>query len=179
MILYFLFALLAVVLVAAVFMSNALYTTLRYGLPYVSSPDWTIAALSERLHLGPQDVFVELGCGDARVLVGVAKHFPETKYIGYEIQWWPFLLAKWKCRNMKNISIYRQNFLKVDLSAATIIYGYFISSMMPKVAELLKHQAGQHTLISLGYELPRLYAVRAHGKSPRPWEQSAMVPGLI
>ena len=171
--LIFLFFFLAVVLVAAVLMSNALYTTLRYGLPYVSSPDWTIAALSEKLHLGAQDVFVELGCGDARVLAGLAKHFPEAKYIGYEIQWWPFLLAKWRCRNLKNISIQHQNFLSVDLSSATIIYGYFISSMMPKVAELLKHQAGQHTLISLGYELPGFTASevtpnpRGHGSSLR------------
>ena len=175
--LWFLLVILAGTIVGCVFMVNALYTTLRYGLPYVSSPDWTIGALNERLHLGKDDLLVELGCGDARVLVGIAKRFPEAKYIGYEIQWWPYVLAKWRCRNMKNISIERKNFLRVDLAPATVIYGYFISSMMPKVAELLKAQAHHHTLISLGYELPGFTAREVvpnpsgHGSSLR-WYQA-------
>lgn len=155
MLLAFLFIFLAGAIVAAVFSLNALVNTLRFGLPFVTTPDWAIDWLAEHLQLGPRDVVVELGCGDARFLSAVAKRHPEGKFIGIEIQWWPYILARWKTRNQPNVEIRLGDFLKQDLSSATVVYGFFITVMMPKVSDTLRHSltAGAK-VISFGFALP-------------------------
>ena len=155
MLIAFLFIFLAAAAISCVFSVNALYTTLKTGLPYVSTPNWAIDWLRDNLKLGEHDVVYELGCGDARVLSALAKANPAAKFIGIEIQWWPYLWAKWWTRNQPNVTIIRGDFLKIDLSRATLVYGFFITVMMPKVAQRLRdvlHDGAQ--VISFGFALP-------------------------
>lgn len=155
MLLVWLFIFLAVAAIACVFSLNALYTTLKTGLPYVSTPNWVIGWLRENLNLAATDVVYELGCGDARVLSAIARANPTAKFIGLEIQWWPYLWAKWRTRQQTNVSIIRGDFLKTDLSAATLIYGFFITVMMPKVADRLRQVLHDGVkVISFGFALP-------------------------
>ncbi len=151
----FLFVILGGTIIATIFSVNALVNTLRFGLPYVSTPKWAVEWLVQNLQLKPNDVVCELGCGDARVLVALAKKHPEIQFIGIEIQWWPWLLAKIRAHNTKNVGIRLGNFLTADLSAVTIFYGFFITVMMPRVAEKLAERL-QHgaELISFGFALP-------------------------
>lgn len=142
-------------IIAAVFSLNALVNTLRFGLPFVSTPGWAIDWLVEQLPLSSTDVVCELGCGDARVIAALAKKNPQTQFIGIEIQWWPWLLAKFRTRNLSNVTIKLENFLTSDVSKVTIFYGFFITVMMPKVAEkLASHIDHGAQLISFGFALP-------------------------
>lgn len=142
-------------IVAVVFSLNALINTLRFGLPFVSTPRWAIEWLRDNLELNDSDVVYELGCGSAPVLAALGRRFPRTTFIGIEIQWWPFLLAKWRTRKLPNVSIRFGDFLKTDLSRATLIYGFFITVMMPKVAKLLEAQLRSGVpVISFGFALP-------------------------
>lgn len=151
----FLFVFLLAGIISCLFSLNALYTTLKTGLPYVSTPDWAIDWLKQNLKLTEKDVVYEWGCGDARVLSAIASANPQTKFIGIEIQWWPYLWAKWRTRKQANVTIVRGDFLKVEMSSATLVYGFFITVMMPKVAErlnvVLKNGA---RVISFGFSLP-------------------------
>lgn len=148
-------------LIAVAFSVNALFNTLRFGLPFVSTPRWAIEWLRDHLTLTDRDVVVELGCGSAPVLASLGAKFPGTTFIGIEIQWWPFLLAKWRTRRLPNVEIRHANFLKVDLSSATLIYGFFITVMMPKVAKLLEAQLHLGVpVISFGFALPGWTAER-------------------
>lgn len=161
MLITFLLLLLLATIVAAVFSLNALFNTLRFGLPYVTSPNWAIDWLTNNLKLTPHDIVYELGCGDARVLSALAIKYPATKFIGIEIQWWPWLLAKVRTNHQKNIKIVLGNFLKMDLSVATIVYGFFITVMMPKVAEKLRDSLKSGaTVVSFGFALPGWTLVR-------------------
>ncbi len=155
MLLAFLFVFLAAGTIACLFSLNALYTTLKTGLPYVSTPDWAIEWLRKNVQLNAQDVVYEWGCGDARVLSAIAASHPSTSFIGIEIQWWPYLWAKWRTRNQSNVQIIRGDFLKADMSTATLVYGFFITVMMPRVAERLSAvlQDGAR-VISFGFALP-------------------------
>lgn len=155
MLLAFLFVFLVAGVISCLFSLNALYTTLKTGLPYVSTPDWAIEWLKKNLQLSASDVVYELGCGDARVLSALAATNPKAKFIGLEIQWWPYLWAKWRTRDQANVRITRADFLKADLSSATLVYGFFITVMMPKVADRLREilQAGTR-VISFGFALP-------------------------
>lgn len=155
MLLAFLFVFLAAGIISCIFSLNALYTTLKTGLPYVSTPDWAIDWLKKNIHLGSNDIVYELGCGDARVLSSIATANPEAKFVGIEIQWWPYFWAKWRTRHQSNVTIIRGDFLKTELTNATLVYGFFITVMMPKVAERLQTvlQNGVK-VISFGFALP-------------------------
>ncbi len=155
--LIFLFIVLAGAIVAAVFSLNSMWQTLRTGLPFVSTPQWAIDWLVNNLRLSSSDIVYELGCGDARVLAAIARKFPDAKFIGIEIQWWPYLLAKWRTRNLKNVKIELKNFLNMDLSSATVVYGFYITVMAPKVAAKLKQDLRPGArAISYGFDLPGL-----------------------
>lgn len=173
MLLTFLFLFLLGSIIAVVFSFNALFNTLRFGLPFVSTPRWAIHWLGENLPLTDHDVVCELGCGSAPVLAILAKKYPHTTFIGIEIQWWPYLLAKWRTRNLPNVTIRLGDFLRADLSSITLIYGFFITVMMPKVAKLLEAQLRSGIpVISFGFALPGWSAERevanpATGKGSR------------
>ncbi|MBI5466731.1 MAG: hypothetical protein HY975_00740, partial [Candidatus Kerfeldbacteria bacterium] len=150
--LIFLYIFLAGVIIAVVFSLNALVNTLRFGLPFVSTPHWAVVWLRDHLELTPQDVVYELGCGSAPVLAALAKKYPATKFVGIEIQWWPWLLAKWRTRGLCNVTITLGDFLKADLSSVTVVYGFFITVMMPKVADKLRASVQSGTkVISFGF----------------------------
>lgn len=173
MVLAFLWVFLAGSIVAVVFSLNALVNTLRFGLPFVSTPRWAIQWLGEHLPLTDRDVVCELGCGSAPVLAVLATKYPRTTFIGIEIQWWPYILAKWRTRNLPNVTIQLGDFLRADLSSATLIYGFFITVMMPKVAQLLESQLRSGIpVVSFGFALPGWIAEReitnpATGKGSR------------
>ncbi len=155
MVLAFFVVLLFATLIALVFAINTLWQTLRTGLPYVSTPRWAIAWLQNNLPLQPSDVLYELGCGDARVLTALATSFPDTKCIGIEIQWWPYLLAKWRTRQLRNVTILRADLYRQDLSAATLVYGFFITNFVPKLRHTLRNKLRAGTrVISFGFALP-------------------------
>ncbi len=155
MIIFWLFIFLFGCIIAVIFSFNALINTLRFGLPFVSTPKWAIEWLRDNYSLTEKDVVIELGCGSAPMLAAWAKKYPQTKFIGIEIQWWPYLLAKWRTRNFPNVNIQLGDFLKQDLSQATLIYGFFITVMMPKVAKLLEQQLHNGIpVISFGFALP-------------------------
>src|SRR5689334_10425285 len=118
--LIFLLVFLAGTVMALIFSADALVKTLRTGLPYVTTPQWAIDWLTTNLHLQSSDVVYELGCGDARVIAAIAKKYPAAKCTGIEIQWWPYLLAKWRAHRIKNLTIVHGDIYKHDLSAATM-----------------------------------------------------------
>ena len=65
------------------------------------------------------------------------------------------MLARWKTRNQKNVRIILGDFLAMDLSVATVVYGFFITVMMPKVAEKLAADLKTGSkVISFGFALP-------------------------
>ena len=151
----FLYLLLAAAVIALLFSLNALWDTLRTGLPFVTTPAWAAAWLENNLQLNQRDIFFELGCGDARVSAALAKKYPSTKFVGIEIQWWPFLLAKWRTRKIVNVKIIRGDIFKHDLSPATYVYGFYITNFVDKLAPYLqKVMRPGTTVVSYGFPLP-------------------------
>ncbi|MDB4992123.1 MAG: methylase [Parcubacteria group bacterium] len=102
--------------------------------------------------IGPlptRSVFYDLGCGDARMLVEMAKRNPDAQFIGIEFQFIPFLLAKYRTRGT-NIRIIRGMFEKHDLSEATHIYAYLyhhvMNALLPKFEKELSPGAVVYVL---------------------------------
>jgi len=133
---------------------NSLMTMFRDKVPYVSTPDWAVRWMGEHVRLPDGATLVDLGCGDGRVLVGLKQYFPRATMIGYDRQWWPWLLAQWKTRGT-GIKIRRQNFYAADLSKVDVVYCFLIHAVMPRVETLLKTKLRPGAMVySYGFTFP-------------------------
>ena len=66
---------------------------------------------------------VELGSGWGNLLIAFAKQYPQQNIVGYELSLLPWLtsLLFIKILGLKNITLHRKDFLKADLSQASLI----------------------------------------------------------
>ncbi len=100
------------------------------------------------------DVVIDLGSGDGRLLVEAAKR--GATVIGYELN--P-LLVWWSRKKLSDFgnraTVYRKNLLDADLSEASVIYLFGITSIMPQIAKKLTAECRSGTrIISFAFELP-------------------------
>ncbi len=101
--------------------------------------------------------FVDLGCGDGRVLQLASQ--AQLKASGYEISFLTYLLAKFVTRKDPNISIFLQDFWKVDFQQCDIIYTFAQKKPMLKFAkEVWPNLKSQTVVISAAF--------RMHGVKP-------------
>lgn len=102
--------------------------------------------------LGPQDVVVDLGSGDGRLLLAAAQK--GAAVIGYELN--PFLVfwSRWRLRGVKRATIYRKDMFEADLSGVTVVFLFQITHIMPRLADKLAKEAPQAKIISVAFDLP-------------------------
>ncbi|MFT5117946.1 MAG: hypothetical protein ACI9NY_001479 [Kiritimatiellia bacterium] len=99
----------------------------------------------------------ELGSGWGNLLIPLAKKYPQRKIIGYELSIMPWLttvIVK-HLFGLKNVQVYRKNFLHSDLTGASIILCYLFPKGMQKIESKISAQGGQlDYLISNNFSLP-------------------------
>jgi hypothetical protein len=99
----------------------------------------------------------ELGSGWGNLLIPLAKKYPQRKVIGYELSivpWLTTLLLK-NLLGLKNLEVYRKNFLHADLTNASIILCYLYPKGMQDLGSKIKSQRSQlKYLISNNFALP-------------------------
>lgn len=150
-----LLALLVILIAAAtafVFSVNALLCLLRDRVPYVPTPAWAIHWMVKHVHLTDGLKVYDLGCGDGRVLRALKGVRPGIVAIGFELAWWPYLLAKWRSRK-SDIILRRQSFYRANLYDADVIFCFLMTSLMPKVEGALRGQLRSGTTI-ISYAFP-------------------------
>lgn len=151
-----LFVFLAAIIFALAFMLNGLYSVARIRIPYVPTPAWAIVWLQEHLELTSGAIVYDLGCGDARVLAELAKKHPGATFIGIEVQWWPYVLAKWRAWNIPNLKIERVDFWRRSVNDATHIFCYLFQPILEKMrAKFETELRPGATVISFGFRIPR------------------------
>lgn len=139
MIIAFLLFLLGASLVALAYALQTLVHLLRFRVPYVATPDWAIAHVSQ-LANNAHNV-ADIGCGDARVLLAIESKNPSATLTGYEAQWWPFFRARWRARRAHSrIRVMRDNFWKADLSRHDFIFLYLLDDLMPTLEQKLRRE---------------------------------------
>ena len=108
-----------------------------HGAPYVPIRKKMTKDLLFFGGLSADDIFYDLGSGDGRVLISAVKDFGIEKAVGYEIALWPYLKSKFLIQWTdfgNSIDIKRSNFLKTDLSSATLIYVYLFPKLVDRLA---------------------------------------------
>lgn len=153
---FILIFLLAASLIALTFTLNTFYALLKVKVPYVATPDWAIKYIIDNIPFKDGATIYDLGCGDARFLVGLKKKYPNITATGYELAWWPYLNAKQKIRSSHlKIDLKRGNFYNVRLSEADVIFCFLITSVMPRLEKkLLAELKPGSQVISYGFKFP-------------------------
>ncbi|MGC9009089.1 MAG: methyltransferase domain-containing protein [Sulfolobales archaeon] len=115
-------------------------------VPWVPTREEFIEVALDAAQVGPGDVLYDLGCGDGRIVIAAAKR--GAKAVCVEIN--PDLLNR-AIENAKKagvdhmITFIQDDFMKVDLSNATVVYLYLLTSvnemLKPKLAKELKKGA--------------------------------------
>ncbi len=99
----------------------------------------------------------ELGSGWGNLLIPLAKKYSQRKIIGYELSIVPLLttVILKKLLGLKNIQVYRKNFLDADLSSASVILCYLYPRGMIDLDRKINTPSGRlDYLISNNFSLP-------------------------
>ena len=103
----------------------------------------------------------DLGCGSGTLLIPLAKEYPSAQFVGYEYDWLAYLIAKIRTCYIKNIVIYKKNFLKEDLSEYNLVLGYWISGLVEKLGNKLNKELKKDAVvISEIFEVPLLKPIK-------------------
>lgn len=149
----------SLLILAALFLFARWFGGLGTGAPFLPVRKFDIEDAFELAPVGPEDVVIDLGSGDGRILEEAAKR--GATVIGYELN--PFLV--WYSRHRlrrfgDRVKIYRKNLLKADLTGVTVILFFQLDTIMPKIVEMLKRSApSQARIISFAFDATGLREV--------------------
>ena len=119
-----------------------------FGPPFIPTPMRIIKDLTQIANISKDDVVIDLGSGDGRMLIHAARQGAIAK--GWEIN--PLLvlwtrLAAHRYRVGKRVKVHLQNYYKADLSDATIVFLYNFPPHIPKLEQKLKQDLRAGTIV--------------------------------
>ena len=91
--------------------------------PWVPTKKRDLKRIFKLAALKPNEIFYDLGCGDGRVAIYVAKNI-NTKVIGLELAWPLYLICKIRqlFYKNKNLEFKFKNLFKENLARANVVY---------------------------------------------------------
>lgn len=127
-------------------------------VPWVPTPREIIEFIMEMISIGYGDVFYDLGCGDGRIVIEVAKR--GARAVCIEIDSKLIRIAEEQAKRLnldKNIIFLNSDIINVKLMDASIVYMYLTSSFIDKIKNKLLTELRPGTLvISLDYNITGL-----------------------
>ena len=135
-----------------------LLLTFFIGPPFLPTPMSIIKELIQIANISTNDVVVDLGSGDGRLLIYAARQGATAK--GWEINpflvLWTYLVAS-RYRVGKRVKVYLQSYHKGDFSDATVVFLFNFPPYMPKLEQKLQRDLQKGTkIISYKFTLPTL-----------------------
>jgi ribosomal protein L11 methylase PrmA len=126
--------------------------------PYQPTLEENIISVLNKVNLDIDDVLIDLGCGDGRILFHAA-FMQVKKAIGFELNQDLISEARVKIEDMgleETIQVVCQDFLEADLSEATVIYMYLLPEALVKLKTKLVSCFAQKTrvIISHHFSIP-------------------------
>lgn len=141
---------------------SVVWTTYKYGIgPTPTSFKVKSIWLQILPKIGAGTIY-ELGAGWGTLAFSLADHYPSNPVVAIEIS--PLPYAWMKLRQFffprKNLTIIYRDFFKIKLLGAELIVCYLFPQAMQKLAEKLKLEGIESTLITHTFALPHLKADR-------------------
>lgn len=124
------------------------------GAPWLPTPQRTVEAALDAACVGANDVVVDVGAGDGRVLAAAARR--GARAVGYELSPVFWVLAWLRTRGFREglVSVKFQDGFRADLSAATVVFAFLRPATMPRLAATLNRQRTTKSLRVLTYAFP-------------------------
>lgn len=129
------------------YMLFEMFFSLRTEAPFLNTPKHVFDRLIKVLELKDDSIFYDLGCGDARFLQRISVDYPHLKMVGVEISFLPYLLALYKTRKNKNITVRRENIYDCNIFEATHIFTYLSAEGMEKLMPVLERKCKPGTVV--------------------------------
>lgn len=132
-----------------------IYSSLA-GSPYLSTSLREINNILKEANLKENKLFVDLGCGDGRVVRLAVKNY-QVKGLGIDINplliWEAKIFSKFQ-KIRKNISFYCQNIFNTDLNKADYIYLFLLPALIEKLVPKFERELKKDVLvISHGFKI--------------------------
>lgn len=115
------------------------------GAPYAPTPSKKIKELIKILKLNKNDVVVDLGSGDGRLLIDV--YYTKSKAIGYELNPFLYLLSKYRTRKLKGVEVCFSDFWRADLKSATVIFVFILPQFMKRLEKKISTEVKPGTRV--------------------------------
>lgn len=130
---------------------------LLFGAPYLPTQKKQIETALSLMSLKKGDMFIELGCGDGRVLRAAAKQ--GIRGIGYELNPILYVIAKLSLFRYRNIASVRlKNFWTSSWPNANAVFVFLLDRYMQKLDQKMNDycdgQNKQITLVSFAFKIP-------------------------
>ena len=125
--------------------------------PFVPSPEAVVQRMLELAQVGPDDVVYDLGCGDGRILFMAAQKFG-ARAVGVELDESLYKETSKRARQLNledRVKIIHGDLLETDLSPATVVTLYLLTSANEKVRpNLEKYLQKGARVVSHDFEVP-------------------------
>lgn len=136
--------------------ATAAWATWR-AAPFVPTRQRDVERMVRLANMQADDLLYDLGCGDGRFLITAVRQ-TGGRAIGFEISLLPYVVAKLRLalsRMDNQASVRWQDFLQIDLSAATVIVCFLTPGAMKKLAPKLRQELRPGTrIVSYAFALP-------------------------
>lgn len=124
------------------------------GAPWVPTRVFDIEQLLKDTQLKKGDVFIELGCGDGRLLVRAAKLGAQA--VGYEINPALWLIAWVRTARYAQIKVRFGSFWPVPISSASVVMVFLMPKFMGRLESKANRELrGGSRLVSYIFPLPK------------------------
>ncbi len=90
---------------------------------------------------------VDLGCGEGGFLAAVARTRPDCAFLGIEHAPLPWLIARWRTRDLPNVAIRYGDFWHLDLGPYAVVYAFLSPAPMARLWEKASREMGAASLL--------------------------------
>ena len=128
---------------------SIIWTTLQTGISPMMSSGKACQAMLAAIDKSVNGPLIDLGSGWGTLVIALARKYPHQRVIGYELSWFPWLVSiirKYSLR-LDNLTLYRKDFKKAELSNASILFCYLFPEGMVALENKLKRELLNEVLI--------------------------------
>ena len=144
----FLLGELVVVLGVIVYLHSVTFSLLR-GAPFVPTKSADIDEILKEINLRPGMKFLELGCGDGRVVCQAVKQYGVVGR-GVDVSRLWLLFARARAQRLgidKNVEFIHENIIRTDVAWADVIYLYMMPKFLDKHAQSIFAKCRPGTIV--------------------------------
>jgi SAM-dependent methyltransferase len=124
------------------------------GALFIPTSSIRIKTFLDALPMNSKEFFLDLGCGDGRVLREARNRYG-VKAMGFEVNLFAYLVAKVLSFRFEGVQIRWRNFWEVDLGHADVVFCYLFPDVMERLAKKLEAELRPGAkVVSSNFPLP-------------------------